>query len=126
MVKQHMASEPDYKIIVFFVTARLTQFMAALFNSCLGIPTLEIHSRKSQGNRTTTSQSFRNGKNVILFSSDVSARGVDYPDVTLVLQVSSSSFPALSPASSFADQAVTIGGYPCRSSTVCPQAGTHC
>lgn len=94
MVKQHMASEPDYKIIVFFVTARLTQFMAALFNSCLGIPTLEIHSRKSQGNRTTTSQSFRNGKNVILFSSDVSARGVDYPDVTLVLQVGIPADPA--------------------------------
>lgn len=30
---------------------------------------------------------FRTKKNVILFSSDVSARGMDYPDVTFVLQV---------------------------------------
>jgi ATP-dependent RNA helicase MSS116 len=29
----------------------------------------------------------RAGKNVILASSDVSARGMDYPDVTFVLQV---------------------------------------
>lgn len=87
MVKEHMASEPDYKIIAFFVTARLTQFMATLFNECLGIPTLEIHSRKSQSQRTATSDKFRKGKNVIMFSSDVSARGVDYPDVSLVLQM---------------------------------------
>jgi ATP-dependent RNA helicase MSS116 len=87
MVKEHMASERDYKIIAFFVTARMTQFMANLFNDCLGIPTLEIHSRKSQSQRTSTSDKFRKGKNVIMFSSDVSARGVDYPDVTPVLQM---------------------------------------
>ena len=29
----------------------------------------------------------RHGNNIILFTTDVSARGVDYPDVTLVLQV---------------------------------------
>lgn len=87
MVREHMANERDYKIIAFFVTARMTQFMANLFNDCLGIPTLEIHSRKSQSQRTSTSDKFRKGKNVIMFSSDVSARGVDYPDVTLVLQM---------------------------------------
>lgn len=92
IVREHMAKEPDYKIIAFFVTARFTQYMATVFNKCLGIPVLEIHSRKSQANRTTTSDKFRNGKNVIMFSSDVSARGVDYPDVTLVIQASAYSF----------------------------------
>ena len=29
----------------------------------------------------------RSGKNVMMASSDVSARGMDYPDVTFVLQV---------------------------------------
>ena len=37
--------------------------------------------------RTKVSDIFRNGKGLIMFSSDVSARGVDYPDVTLVVQV---------------------------------------
>ena len=32
-------------------------------------------------------EQFRDAKKAILFSSDVSARGMDYPDVTFVLQV---------------------------------------
>lgn len=75
-----------YKIIVFFPTARQTGYYATLLNRC-GLEVLEIHSRKSQGQRTRASDLFRAGKNVILFSSDVSARGMDYPDVTFVLQV---------------------------------------
>jgi superfamily II DNA or RNA helicase len=49
----------------------------------------EIHSRKSQSARTKVSDEFRKSKGLILVSSDVSARGVDYPDVTLVIQVGS-------------------------------------
>ena len=48
---------------------------------------LEIHSRKSQSAREKASAAFRNAPEGILFTSDVSARGVDYPDVTLVAQV---------------------------------------
>jgi hypothetical protein len=36
-----------HKVIAFFPTARLTQYMAELCNAA-GIPALEIHSRKSQ------------------------------------------------------------------------------
>mmetsp|Transcript_27904 Transcript_27904/g.23407 ORF Transcript_27904/g.23407 Transcript_27904/m.23407 type:complete len:82 (+) Transcript_27904:1310-1555(+) len=74
--------------MVFFTTARVTGFMAELFNT-MGLPcqVLEIHSRKSQPQRTKTSEFFRQPGNKILFSSDVSARGMDYPDVTHVLQV---------------------------------------
>ena len=80
------------KIIVFFTTARLTGFMAELFNSASNLtkfPTiLEIHSRKSQAFRQKASEKFRSSKdNTILFSSDVSARGMDYPGITFVLQV---------------------------------------
>jgi ATP-dependent RNA helicase MSS116 len=83
-------AEKPYKIIVFFTTARLTGFMAELFNSVsskTGFNVLEIHSRKSQKQRQKASDLFRDGKNAVLFSSDVSARGMDYPDVTFVLQV---------------------------------------
>ncbi|EFN51650.1 hypothetical protein CHLNCDRAFT_59143 [Chlorella variabilis] len=37
--------------------------------------------------RDKASKEFRTATSAILFSSDVSARGVDYPDVTMVLQV---------------------------------------
>jgi ATP-dependent RNA helicase MSS116 len=32
-------------------------------------------------------EQFRDAKKAILFSSDVTARGMDYPDVTFVLQI---------------------------------------
>lgn len=86
VLSDHM-KQSAYKVMVFFPTARAAQFMAQLFVAA-GFPNvLEIHSRKSQGHRTKTAEAFRTGKKVILFSSDVSARGVDYPDVSLVLQV---------------------------------------
>ena len=40
-----------------------------------------------QAQREKASAAFRSSSSAILFSSDVSARGVDYPDITLVLQV---------------------------------------
>lgn len=51
---------PGYKVLVFFTTARLTQCMAELFN-LMGVPVLEIHSRKSQGHRSAVSEKFRVG-----------------------------------------------------------------
>ncbi|CAI5711961.1 unnamed protein product [Hyaloperonospora brassicae] len=78
---------PAYKVMLFLPTARSAQFMAQLFQTA-GFPgVLEMHSRKNQGARTKTAAEFRKGRKVMMFSSDVSARGVDYPDVSLVLQV---------------------------------------
>lgn len=90
ILKEHIASVAAYKVIVFFTTARLTSFMADIFNDQqkeLGYSVLEIHSRKSQSVRQKASDKFRSAKKAVLFSSDVSARGLDYPDVTFVLQV---------------------------------------
>lgn len=78
--------EPDFKIIIFFVTARLTGLHAELFDK-MGFPVVEIHSRKSQSARTKASKRFRDNKSCILFTSDVSARGMDYPDISMVCQV---------------------------------------
>lgn len=87
LLLHHTTTNARYKILVFFATARLTQFMSMLFTQVFHIPTLEIHSRRAQDKRTATSDDFRKQDNVILFSSDVSARGMDYEDVTFVLQV---------------------------------------
>lgn len=47
----------------------------------------EIHSRLSQGQRTRASDNFRKCSSGILVSSDVTARGMDFPNVTHVIQV---------------------------------------
>lgn len=66
----------------------VTKLVADLLGE-LNLNVREIHSRKPQSYRTRVSNEFRKSKGLILVTSDVSARGVDYPDVTLVLQVKS-------------------------------------
>jgi ATP-dependent RNA helicase MSS116, mitochondrial len=92
VLRREISNEPqDYKIIVFFPTGRLVRFMYQFFTTAssglLQTNTIwEIHSRMSQSSRSRSSDSFRSAKKGILFSSDVSQRGLDYPDVSLVVQ----------------------------------------
>ena len=90
IIERETSSALPYKIIVFFTTARLTGFMAEMFNSVssqTGYKVLEIHSRKAQKARERASEQFRKASSAIMFTSDVTARGMDYPDVSFVLQV---------------------------------------
>ncbi|KAL4562625.1 hypothetical protein LXL04_026653 [Taraxacum kok-saghyz] len=86
LLKDHISNDGDYKVLVFCTTAMVTKLVADLLNQ-LKLNVREIHSRKSQSYRTQVSDEFRRSKGLILVTSDVSARGVDYPDVTLVIQV---------------------------------------
>jgi ATP-dependent RNA helicase MSS116 len=88
VIDAHRRAEPQaHKVIAFFATARQTQYYSELF-AALGLPVLEMHSRKSQTYRTRVADEFRASRGgCVMFTSDVSARGVDYPDVTLVVQV---------------------------------------
>jgi ATP-dependent RNA helicase MSS116 len=68
------------KIMIFCPTARSTGLAADVFRKIKGLPpVLEIHSRKSQSQRSKAAEAFKNAKNAILFSSDVAARGMDFP-----------------------------------------------
>lgn len=64
----------------------VTEFMFIMLRE-LKMNVREIHSRKPQLYRTRISDEFRESKRLILVTSDVSARGMNYPDVTLVVQV---------------------------------------
>jgi ATP-dependent RNA helicase MSS116 len=85
----HVTNTSDYKIVVFFPTTAVCEFFAYIFNTIYKVPVLEIHSRKAQSNRTMISDKFRKLPKGILFTTDVSARGVDYPNVTHVIQFGS-------------------------------------
>jgi ATP-dependent RNA helicase MSS116, mitochondrial len=92
-----LETDPQAKLIVFFPTTKMVKFYAELFNK--GVlsgnsnkkQVLELHSGKTQAARTSTSDAFRKVSKEtgggVLFTSDVSARGVDYKDVTHVVQV---------------------------------------
>ena len=81
------AQRPDHKIIVFTTTAKMAQFLADVFRAA-GMPdTLELHSRLSQPQRNAVTRAFAQNTGMVLFASDVIARGVDFPDVTCVVQI---------------------------------------
>ncbi|KAJ4955802.1 hypothetical protein NE237_012585 [Protea cynaroides] len=86
LLKDHVAHMLDYKVIVFCTTAMVTSLMFLLLRE-LKMNVREMHSRKPQIYRTRISDEFRESKRLILVTSDVSARGMNYPDVTLVIQV---------------------------------------
>ena len=48
---------------------------------------IEMHARLTQNERTRAAESFRRAKSAIMFSSDVTARGMDFPNVSHVIQV---------------------------------------
>ena len=104
VLKNSETEEKPVKIIAFLPTAALTKFYASVWSQCNenGLHPLakknaqdwrcyEMHSRKSQSKRTKISSEFSKCTSGIMFSSDVSARGVDYPGVTHVIQIGSPS-----------------------------------
>ena len=74
------------KVMVFFPTASQTQFFSQLFDRDT-YKLYTLHARMQQSKRDRVSGTFRTAKEGVLFTTDVSARGIDYPDVSLVVQV---------------------------------------
>lgn len=70
--------------MVFFPTARQVSFATEVLSKMSNHPqVLEIHSRKTQGARTQAAETFKNAKSAVLLSSDVAARGMDFPGFVL-------------------------------------------
>ncbi|KAF4554341.1 ATP-dependent RNA helicase cyt-19-like protein [Elsinoe fawcettii] len=110
---EHSKSSPDarpFKAIVYFRSTAEVTLAANIFRNLSTSTTAKrdafgiletgphplapckiysIHSRLTQAQRTTAAESFRNAKAAMLFSSDVTARGMDFPNVTHVVQVGS-------------------------------------
>jgi len=84
------------KVVVFLSTTKGTQLASTIVRELArrNLPAdrtnvYELHSKRAQDSRTTTSEAFRRDTSgaSVLVTSDVSARGVDYPGVTRVIQV---------------------------------------
>lgn len=97
------ANNPSFKAIVYFGSTSDVALAREIFGNMRGpmdgsstsnfthplapAEIVEMHSKLSQGERTRNSAQFRRAKSAILFSSDVTARGMDFPDVSHVIQV---------------------------------------
>ncbi|KAJ4371365.1 hypothetical protein N0V83_004582 [Neocucurbitaria cava] len=101
VLQQHTAAQSGearpFKAIIYFNSTAEVTLAASVFyklgggfkrNTPLsGLRSYEIHAKLSQAQRTRAADDFRNCKSGILFSSDVTARGMDFPNVTHVIQI---------------------------------------
>ena len=77
-----------HRIMVFLPSNAYIDYFAEVFKSIMPtIKTFMLHGGMQQNKRSATSEAFRTTDNCILFTSDASARGVDYPDVTCIIQI---------------------------------------
>ncbi|KAI9373090.1 P-loop containing nucleoside triphosphate hydrolase protein [Aspergillus egyptiacus] len=100
LIKRNMDNERPFKGIVYFNSTKQVAIAYEIFDRLLNVPGEprsghplgrmhlgEIHSRLSQAQRTRVANQFRKCKTGVLFSSDVTARGMDFPEVTHVIQI---------------------------------------
>jgi ATP-dependent RNA helicase MSS116 len=101
VLQQHQRAQAGdnrpFKAIIYFNSTAEVTLGASVFyklsggfkrNTPLsGLRGFEIHAKLSQQQRTRAADDFRHAKSGILFSSDVTARGMDFPEVTHVIQI---------------------------------------
>ena len=83
-LKEFVKVNPEAKIVVF-VRTRVRAERVAKAMKGFEIETLTLHGEKDQNDRTEVMRAFRSGECKILIATDVSARGIDIPDVTHVI-----------------------------------------
>ncbi|MNJ93366.1 ATP-dependent RNA helicase RhlE [compost metagenome] len=81
---EYLRQHENGKFIIF-VRTRLRAERVAKAMERVEIKTLTIHGEKDQTDRADVMKAFRSGDCKILIATDVSARGIDIPDVTHVI-----------------------------------------
>lgn len=94
--KSRQGGENPFKAIVYFNATAMVSYASSTFRFLRSVDrqnwmqdtdVYEIHAKLTQEQRTRAADYFKRSKSAILFSSDVTARGMDFPNVTHVIQV---------------------------------------
>lgn len=87
IIEYLMSVSSKKKMIIFFPTTDQVILYSFLINNRLGLYRVyEIHSRLDQNQRTWTSEQFYSATTGILLTTDASARGMDYKNITHCIQ----------------------------------------
>ena len=90
------AKERDFKPIIFLSTTTSVDFISKLVNDVfrdqnIRRRVLSFHGKLSQGKRDASQRIFRENDNTVLVASGIGARGMDFPNVSHVIQIGVSS-----------------------------------
>jgi ATP-dependent RNA helicase RhlE len=72
------------RTLVFVATRHATEHLARKLCDN-GIPAAPLHGEMSQGQRTDTLEAFKAGRSDVLVTSDLAARGIDIPELEVVV-----------------------------------------
>jgi ATP-dependent RNA helicase DDX10/DBP4 len=76
------------KTMVFLSSGKQVRFVYESFRHLQpGVPLMHLHGRQKQGGRLDIVTRFSQSKHCVLFSTDVAARGLDFPAVDWVIQL---------------------------------------
>ncbi|CAL5375601.1 unnamed protein product [Camellia sinensis] len=104
ILKTLFDSEISYKIVVFFSTCDAVDFHYSLLSDFqlsnqqpeaerqkqyLKCKTFRLHGNMKHEDRRTTFQAFKTEKSALLLSTDICARGLDFPKVKCIIQYDS-------------------------------------
>lgn len=87
---ERQQSPNNFKAIVFGTTANGVALLHDIFENLYagsGLPISQLQSRLSQNVRTRTTEEFKKASTGLMFASDVIGRGMDFPNVSAVIQV---------------------------------------
>ncbi|KAL5514712.1 hypothetical protein ACEPAG_2028 [Sanghuangporus baumii] len=83
-IKSHLQS----KVLVFFSSGKQVRFVYETFCRLRpGVSLMHLHGKQKQATRLGTCAKFTSTKHAVLLSTDLAARGLDFPSVDWVLQV---------------------------------------
>ncbi|XP_041354361.1 probable ATP-dependent RNA helicase DDX10 [Gigantopelta aegis] len=83
-IKNHLKT----KILVFMACCKEVKYLCeAVRRLRPGVPVLAMHGGMNQLKRVAAYDQFCNKQHVVLFATDVAARGLDFPEVNWVLQL---------------------------------------
>ncbi|PIY02729.1 MAG: ATP-dependent helicase, partial [Bacteroidetes bacterium CG_4_10_14_3_um_filter_31_20] len=82
---ERIIKENAEKKFLIFVRTKIRAERVCKALERVGIISETMHSDKNQSQRDNVMKSFKNGKSKILIATDISARGIDIPDIDIVI-----------------------------------------
>ena len=83
-IKTHLRA----KCLVFVSACKQVRFLYEMFRRVRpGVPLLHLHGKMNQAKRMALYYQFCEKKEVVMFATDVAARGLDFPDVDWIVQM---------------------------------------
>ncbi|KAH3663921.1 hypothetical protein WICMUC_005860 [Wickerhamomyces mucosus] len=91
-IESEAKNDRHFKAIVFLPTIKAVTYFYDILSTELrekkiGLPSHQLHGQLSQSTRDRSVRNFRKGFSGVLVASDVGARGMDFPNVTNVIQI---------------------------------------